>query len=191
MLNNMIFHNILNRLLEVNNGSLNQLQMHCGKSFKFITPLGILSGQIDIDGFIINEVDNTAYTVIINIPVAVSSYLINQDQIAAFKQLKFQGDRVFGREFLELLVNLNFSGLYTSESVAVLFIQQQLQQFFIGLKNTLQLITTNTVNSVTEYLLYESEDLITQYELKQFCDEVDSINERTNLLIAKFEYIQK
>jgi ubiquinone biosynthesis protein UbiJ len=165
--------------------------MHCGKSFKFITPLGILSGQIDIDGFIINEVDNTAYTVIINIPVAVSSYLINQDQIAAFKQLKFQGDRVFGREFLELLVNLNFSGLYTSESVAVLFIQQQLQQFFIGLKNTLQLITTNTVNSVTEYLLYESEDLITQYELKQFCDEVDSINERTNLLIAKFEYIQK
>jgi ubiquinone biosynthesis protein UbiJ len=191
MLSNFLFHPFLNHVLELNNGSLAQLQHNSSKSFKIIAPLWIVSGQIDRDGFICNENDDSSYNVVIHIPATISTYIVNQDKIAAFKQIKFEGDRAFGRELLEILANLNYGVLNVSQNPMALFFQQQLLKVFTGLKDALQLIASNMTNSLTEYLLYESEDLITQYELKQFCDEVDSLDQRTNLLAAKLEYMQK
>ena len=67
----------------------------------------------------------------------------------------------------------------------------KLEQIFTHIHNQLRLINHNSAHSISEYLLYESTDIVTRHEITNFCNDVDDItnrfdrlNQRLNLLLA-------
>ena len=48
----------------------------------------------------------------------------------------------------------------------------------------------NAVTSIKEYLLYETEDLITHHEMKDFCQAVDELNNRVDILKARINLLR-
>lgn len=183
-------HLIFNKILSSNEGSLNILRKYHGKSFK-LNLIGFhFSGLIEADGLITKPVDET-YTVEITIPLSTASYLIHQDRLATYKEITFHGDQAFGRELLEILSNLHFSGVYSNASPVTLLFVNQFSKAIQAIKNNLSLIQSNVGTSVSEYLLYETEDLVTHYELEEFCNAVDELNSRTDRLTARINLLSE
>ncbi len=182
---------VLNKTLSNNESSLNSLKQHIYKSFK-INFLGLsLSAVINQDG-VLSRYSETEFTVIINIPITASTYLINQNKIDLFKQLTFIGDKKFGRELLEILSKLNSYGLFSTQSSFANILVNQLINLIKMIIAQIKLTSTNASQSISQYLLYETEDIADKYEIDKFCNAVDDVkarvellNQRINLLVTK------
>lgn len=173
---------LLNKILEHNEGSTNLLKHYSGKSFK-LNLVGISISAFITESGLLQAVDeNDEFNVDVFIPATTASYLVNQDKIDAFKKISFHGDIEFGRALLEIMANLHLSGLYANTSPAAGLMLSQLGKVINMLKEQMLLVGQNSTNSVTEYLLYESEDIVTRYEIQDFCDNVDDLNDRLNLI---------
>lgn len=190
----MIFSHLLlkvfNKILTYNESSILLLKLKAGKSFKLNLPGLSFSGLIDVDG-LLTEPLTKEYNVEITLPLMTASYLINQDKLATFKQISFVGDVALGREILEILSNLRFSGIYATLSPNILFLITPLNKIILSVKNSLLLLQHNATHSISEYLLYETEDLVTQYEIEEFCNAVDDLNNRVNLLNAHINLLSE
>lgn len=177
---------ILNKVLEHNEGSRNRLSYYHDRSFALnIVGVSII-GVIDADGFISNSdaiVDN--YDVSITIPAIVASYFVHKDQLDAFRQITFKGDTKFGRDLLEILSNLQFDSFYATLSPLNGIIVRQLSRVFIAIKDYFILVNKNMATSISEYLLYETRDIVTGYAIEDFCTEVDELRTRADLLIKR------
>ena len=173
---------LLNKILEHNEGSINLLKHYHGKSFK-LNLVGISIAALITDSGLLQVADeSTEFNVDVFIPPTTASYLVNQDKLDAFKKISFHGDIEFGRAILEIMANLHLSGLYTNTSPAAGLMLSQLGKVINMLKEQMLLVGQNSSNSVSEYLLYESEDIVTRYEIQDFCDNVDDLNNRLNLI---------
>lgn len=182
---NTVILKIINQILKSNSGSLNLLTKYHGKSFKINTPLFSLNTVINSNGFLDNSNSNQ-YDVTIEIPLNTATYIVNNDKIELFRKLKFTGDSELGKTILEIFANLHFSGLYSKfNSPIMLTIISQLNNFFTTIKQEISSISTNLVDSSKEYLLYETEDLITPFEHEKFCNEVDELRGKTDQLEHK------
>ena len=181
---------IFNKVMLLNESSIIKLKMHQGKSFQ-ITLLGIsFEALIDVDGSLIKP-SSPNHTVKILAPLSLATYLINQDQLNAFSQIKFIGDNSFGRELLEILSNLQLSAIYKENSLERSLILNKINQIIQFSKNNLHLLHCNISKSISEYLLYETEDLVTHYEIDEFCDEVDHLGNRVDILKARINLLLK
>jgi len=178
----------LNKILENNQGSRNLLQQHAGKSF-MLNIIGFnLRAKIECDGLFSAPL-NDNYTVTINIPLNAATYLVNQDKLAVFKSISFKGDKHFGRKILEILSNLHSTGIYVTKSPAMTFVINQLNTIFSWLREHIKLVVTNASTSITEYLLYETEDIAERYEIAKFCNEVDELRNRVDVLTQRLNLL--
>ena len=176
---------LINKILESNQGSRKLLIRDSGKSFKINLAGFCICSKIDIDGYLISP-DDEKFTVIINIPLDASTYLVNQDKLAVYKKINFAGDTKFGRKLLEIIANLHLSGIYsTVNSPLALAALNQISNLIKIIQESLGLMLNNATSSIKEYLLYETEDLITQYENTKFCDAVDSLRADVDRLEQK------
>lgn len=181
---------IFNKLLSINPACQNLLKKNIGKSFT-IQLVGIrLNALIDSDGSLINPIHNT-YDTIINIPIQSTTYLINQDKLATFKSITIAGNKNFGRALLETFAKLNLNGIYANKSPISGFLIIQLENIFNLIKNQMKLMNNNATHSISEYLLYESQDIATKYEIEKFCDEVDSLRSKTDRLTLQIKRLVK
>jgi len=180
MLINTLSLKLLNKLLESNESGRSLLSKYAHRSFCLIVPGFNIKALIDESGFLSHTIDDSQYDVSIHIPISSATYLVNNDKLELYKKIEFHGDSNLGRELLEIIANLHFSGLYNlSSSPFKLIIVNKLHHIFETIKQQIKLMRTNTSTSVREYLLYESEDLVTHFEHDSFCNEVDSLRERT------------
>ena len=179
----------LNKVLESNEGSRNRLMAYAGKSFQIRLPFLSLSASISAKGLFESA---ETYTATIDIPLTAASYLINKDKLAIFKQIRFSGDVVFGREILEILAALQFTGvIYNNSNPLTMLAVNKFISILTALKNQMQLLSSNASHSISEYLLYESEDLVTRYEMEGFCTGVDDLSARTERLNAQINFLLK
>ena len=179
----------LNKTLEFNEGSRNRLKAYTGKSFQIRLPLLSLDAGISASGLLESAGTITAT---IDIPFTAANYLIDKDKLAVFKQIIFSGDVVLGREILEILSGLKFTaGFYSNTDPLSMLVISKFVSVFTILKNQIKLLSYNATNSISEYLLYESEDLVTQYEMEDFCNNVDDLSTRTDRLNAKINLLMK
>lgn len=180
---------ILNKLLRHNEGSRNRLKSYQGKSFNLNIIGFYITGVINNEGFIARcnqdaNVDGD-YDIAIIVPASIASYFIHNDKLEVFRQITFHGDTKFGRDLLEILSNLHFEGVYATLSPLNGLILQQLAKVFAGIKDYFILVNKNMATSVSEYLLYESRDIVTSLAIEEFCVEVDELKSRTDLLAKK------
>lgn len=189
MLLNGLSIKLFNKLLETNSGSRKRLSKYAEKSFCLMIMGFNLMACIDNNGDL-SQLISDNYDVSIQIPLDSATYLVMPDKLDIYKKIKFSGDIAMGRELLEILTNLHFSGLYNvSNSPFMLILINKIHSILDMLKEQVKLMYNNTTLSIKEYLLYESEDLVTQFEHDTFCNNVDDIRERTVHLehqIARF-----
>ena len=175
---------LLNKALISNESSQYLLAQHHNKTFRIIFPIFSISAIIEKNGGLSiceqNNVDTT-----IKIPISSINYFINQDKLAIIKQIDISGDKNFGLFLLELLSKLNWD-IISHDKIPG---SKILANFFISLNKQFHLIATNAVESFTEYLLYETQDLVTQYEMSDFCKEVDELNDRVDILKARINLL--
>lgn len=180
----------LNKILKHNQGSLTLLKKYQTKSF-LLNILGLpVAAKIDTDGFLI-ETHHTDYDVTITIPSSITTYLADQDKLAAIKKVTFTGDNKLGLELLEILSNLQLSGLYTSDSPMVNLVLGQIVNLITTIKNYLQLLAKNAATSISEYLVYETGDIVDRYTLEKFYTEVDQLKSRADLLSKRIAQLVK
>lgn len=173
----------LNTVLKHNEGSQQLLKRYATYSFKINLSGFMICALIDSDGLMIAAAPNDYYTVEITLPLRCATYLINHDKLAAFRQIHLQGNREFGLELLQILVNLNMPSVTISP--ALLLTITPLVQFIQTLKDNLVLIGHNATTSISEYLLFETEDLVTHFELAEFCTAVDELTMNVDRLMAQ------
>lgn len=173
---------LFNKILEHNEGSVNLLKHYSDKSFKLNLAGMSITALIAQNGLLQTTDESDEFDVDVFIPAATASYLLNQDKLDAFKKISFHGDIEFGRALLEIMANLHLSGLYANASPSAGLMLSQIGKVINMLKEQMLLVGQNSSNSVTEYLLYESEDIVTRYEIQDFCDNVDDLNNRLNLI---------
>ena len=173
---------LLNKILEHNEGSIDLLKQYSGKSFNLNLVGMTITANIN-DAGMLNVAENIEnYTAGVFIPPATATFLVNQDKLEAFKKISFHGDVEFGRVLLEIMANLHLSGLYSNSSPVAGIMLSQLGKIISTLKEQMLLVGQNSTNSVSEYLLYETEEVVTRYEIQDFCDNVDDLNNRLNLI---------
>ena len=171
----------VNRLLHNNQSSMVLLASYAGKSFIIHCGLMSFSGQIDIDGLLIQASDNQ-YSAVITFPLALMTYTITRDANSIKPHIIIVGDQEFAYALLRILSNLEFSGIYHNQSPIILFILMQIKQVMVAMKDNAQLMLSNFSHSVAEYLLYEKEYVVTRNELNSFNQAVDEINQRVTKL---------
>jgi|GEM_PF-5351003 len=190
MLLNPIAIKLINLILKENTGSRKLLANHPGKSFKLIFPGFSVSAACDIDGYLITP-DLTNYDVIINIPLDSATFLIDRDKLAVYKKMSFNGDAAFGRELLETLSKLHLDGMYTKVNSPLMIIA--LNKFTDLIKiitDYLKFLASNSSNTLKEYLMYETQDIITRFENDQFCNDVDEIKRRSEHLEQQIKQVK-
>jgi ubiquinone biosynthesis protein UbiJ len=175
---------ILNKALLANESSRHLLAKHHNKNFQIIFPAFSISAIISDSG-LLDAYEQNEYTSVIVIPLSAVNYFINHDKLELIKQISISGDKNFGLYILEVLSNINWHIIDNDKILSSGFIINTISKFFIELKKQIELVGSNAITSVNEYLLYESEDLVTRYEMDDFCQAVDELNSRTDLLNAR------
>lgn len=179
----------LNKILKYNEGSLNRLKLLAHKSF-FLNIAGLpLKGIIDIDGLILPVHYNQALDIEIFVPLESAKYLIEQDKLGFFQQIKIHGDKKIARELLEIFSNLHLNGVYNTKSLAINILINKFIKTIKIIVNLLKLAAANTTNSLTEYLLYQTEDLVTHHEINEFYNGVDELKGQVDILQQRIDLL--
>ncbi|MCC2625203.1 MAG: hypothetical protein K0R14_1076 [Burkholderiales bacterium] len=184
MLLNLVAIKLINFILKDNHGSRAHLAKYAGKSFKLILPGFSINALFDIDGYlIINHL--TSYEVIINIPLDSVTFLIDKDKLAVYKKISFVGNKKFGHELLENFSKLHVDGIYTKiHSPIMLIALNKFTDLIKFISAYLKRLPADSGNTLKEYLMYETQDIITRYENDSFCNDVDEIKNR-------YEYLEQ
>lgn len=189
MIANNILITIFNKLLDLNSGSKNELRKYNGKSF-ILNIIGLkLKARINEDGLLnsCDDLNDDEVVTTIIIPVSIAPFLIIQDKLELFRQIKIIGDSSFAANFLEILSKLNFAGIYAKVSPMSGVLLKQLENILITIKDYFMHISNNISLSLSEYMLYESGDIVNKHKIEQFCTSVDELKARTTLLEKKIK----
>lgn len=190
LINNLIIK-LLNNILINNQGSLNLLKKFNQQSFS-ISAIGLfkINAIIQEDG-LLKDIDTTDYTTYISIPLSISTYLLDNKQIEAIKNINIQGNKEFGMNILNIFSNLQLEYNISSSSFANSIIFNILKNFINTIKSSIGIFIQNTGQSITEYIQYETQDIVSYYEIEQFCNNVDELKEKTELLLKRFNLLDK
>jgi ubiquinone biosynthesis protein UbiJ len=182
MLFNPVAIKLINLILKDNQGSRTHLAKYSAKSFKLIFPGFSISALCNADGYLV--IHNTSdLDVVINIPLDSVTFLIDKDKLAVYKKISFIGDKKFGREVLEILSKLHLDGIYTKvNSPFMLIALNKFTDLIKFITNYIKHLSANSGNTLKEYLMYETQDIITRFDNDHFCHEVDEIKKRSEHL---------
>lgn len=186
---NIFLLQIINKILQYNVGSKNELAYYSGKSF-ILNIVGIsITATIMEDGLlaVCDDTEQTAIDTTIIIPITIMTYLIHQDKLEMFRQIKINGDLSFGVKLLEILSNLNFNGVYAHISPLNGVLLQQIERILIAIRNYFILISKNGGISISEYMQYETGNIINRHNIEKFCTNVDDVKIRTEILEKRLE----
>lgn len=182
---------LINKVLANNQGSLLLLKKYRGQTFS-INIIGLINFRAIIcnDG-LLDEIDQNMPTSInMSIPLSIASEVIRNNKMAMLQKISFRGNKHDGIEILKIISNLQISeAILQTDSVWLALLIKTLNKFIGTLKNTLLLFGKNASQSISEYLQYESKDIVNQYEIEQFCDAVDTLRERTDTLIKRINVL--
>ncbi|MBY0380278.1 MAG: hypothetical protein K2P99_07765 [Burkholderiales bacterium] len=191
----MLFYNkflfLVNRVLEENQGSIVLLKQYKGQSF-YIDTAGFISfGALITDaGFLDKIVDKNTVAVRVTIYPTIATSLLDNNPTELIKHISFDGDKEFGIKLLEVFSNLQLTdSLFKTQSLSLTIIFDMLRKFITLLSGTLKLITHNASISIAEYLQYETMDVVCRAEVDNFCNSVDILREKTDLLIKRAELL--
>ena len=182
---NRITLNLINKILSNNESSLQLLQQYCNKSFSInVASILNISAIITHDGYL-SYIGNTEFTTSVEIPVSIASSLIMNEQLKAIKHLQIHGDKQFALAILKILSNLHLEITPKTHSISAIMLQNTLDKFIKIIKNTLFLILNNAGQSTSEYLQFETMDIVNTYEIEKFCNDVDELKARVELFEKK------
>lgn len=184
MLLNSFVIRLINLILTSNTGSRKLLAKRHGKTFKLIFPGFSVQSELDIDGYLINS-QTANYDIMIKIPLDSAAFLIDQDKLAVYKKITFIGDADFGHELLDIFSRLHLDNIYTKvNSPLLLLALNKFTDLVNILTNNLKQFTSNNSNTIKEYFMYETGDIINHFEMNQFCNDVDE-------LYARYEHLEQ
>lgn len=189
MLANKLILSGLNRILSQNESISLTLIKYSGKTFK-INCLGLaFAATIDDKGTFTNPQPN--YDAEIIIPASIVSWILQQDQLGAVKQININGDSKLGLDLIKILSDLDFSVDVTTKNPSVNLVIAKLIKALTKLKHYIQSVTKSNLTSLTEYLFYEKQIFVNSTEHNQFCNQVDELKLRTENLARQISTLKQ
>lgn len=181
---------ILNQLFQANPRINSDLKQFTDKTIE-LQVIGIAIRFMVSQDYMLKESYGSVDTMIV-IPLAAGSYLIDQNQLKSFNRIQIHGDQKLGQNWIKLMSRLEVTNiLYQHDSVLLGVFAVQVERLLASIIDYLKLMTGNASYSVSQYLQYESDNIVGKYELKQFCAEVDELNSRYQLLNKRMERLHE
>ena len=179
----------INLLLKANPQTQTKLKSLATKLVELKLPFMTLNFIIAPDGSLEAE-DSAAPDCSIEIPFGSSSHLIHQDQLKTFQSIAIEGDKVLAKELMTILATLDASNvLYLHESPILGMFAVKLEKLLQGLVDYAKLVTQNAGLSTSQYVQHEAQIIADKYQIDDFCNQVDELKERTDLLTKRIERI--
>ena len=189
---NIYFCRGLNLILRENQGARNLLKEYNRYTYTLIAPLMIFNMQIDENGFMIPinlDDPKIALNAKITLPLELIQFVFNMDQISIVKHIQVEGDLQFAHKLLEILSQLHFSNVYTIKSPILRTCVNKIINIIRALHIQVKSISHSLSQSLSEYLLYESEMVATSNEINEFCNSVGDLQVRTDLMNQKIMHL--
>ena len=191
----MLFYNkflfLINVVLEQNQGSVVLLKKYSEQSFCIdIAGFISFSAVITDAGVLDKIVDKNTVDAKVRINPTIVATLLDSTPAELIKHISFDGDKEFGVKLLEIFSNLQVSdGLFKTQSLSLTIIFDMLRKFITLLSGTLKLVTQNAGISIAEYLQYETNDVVCSSDVDNFCNSVDFLREKADLLMKRAELL--
>jgi len=180
----------LNKIFAANSQLASELNKFIGQVIELQMPGISMKFMINNDLLLLDS--DAASISVITIPLAVASYLINQNQMRTFQQVRISGNQKIGQEWLQLMSRLKITNvLYQHDSMIFGFFAIKIEELMSNLIAYFQLTVGNVGVSTAQYLQYESQDIVGRYELEDFYAGVDDINSKYEILQKRMERLLK
>lgn len=182
--NGMVY--LLNLFITTNSGVQLKLKNLANKV------IGLHFGNIKFELLITDNGDvkttNLAHDCTIYFPLAIISHLIHKDAIRTLRTIKITGNNKLAIEFLDIITKLNPTNfLYTNNSQLLNlggFYTEKLVKSFVDYAN---LVVNNFTTSGSRYIQYEKNFITDKYQITEFCNQVDEIKDRYQLLLKRVQ----
>lgn len=185
MLNNLAIKAI-NLLLQANPRTQEELKQYATKVVGLNLPFLSLQFIISSDGSL--EPENANTDCIINIPLSSASHLIHEDEVKTFKSLQIEGDKTLAKNLLATLATIETTKiLYLHQNPILSIFANKLEQLIEHLVSYAKLVSHNAGLSTSQYIQYEAEAIADKYQIEEFCNQVDELRERCDLLTKRVE----
>jgi len=180
----------LNKIFAANSQLASELNKFIGQVIELQMPGISMKFMINNDLLLLDS--DAASISVITIPLAATSYLINQNQMRTFQQVRISGNQKIGQEWLQLMSRLKITNvLYQHDSMIFGFFAIKIEELMSNLIAYFQLTVGNVGVSTAQYLQYESQDIVGRYELEDFYAGVDDINSKYEILQKRMERLLK
>ena len=189
MINNTII-NTINKVLKTNTSALNRLQPYASCTWSLKTNFMTIRGLICANGELAPS-NNTTTDCTMQIPFSIIPTLMSQDKILIFKQITIIGNTKLAKIILETLSELHFDGImYQPQNQITSVISYKLNLIITQIRKYLRLITTNASTSISDYLIYENQTLISTFETENFCQDVYKLTNDVERLMQKINNLR-
>lgn len=187
MLHNLVLKAI-NLLLDANIETKKLLAKFSTKIVRINFPLTSIQFMLVNDGSI--ELEQTEPDCVINIPLAAVSHVIHNNELKTYKSLDIAGDKSLAKHILEAFSTIKVTRvLYMSHNPMMNLFATQLEKIISGLIDYAKMVSNNAGDSISQYLQYESNEIVDKYDLEKFYQEVDEVKSRYELLLKRIERI--
>ncbi len=179
-----------NLILNANPQTQTKLKKLATKLIELKLPLFTINVIIAPDGTFESE-DCVPADCSITIPISSSSYFLHHNQVQAFQNLLIQGDKNLAQDFIMILATLDISNiLYQHNSPTLGILSIKIEKTLKQIINYAQLINKNASLSTSQYIQYEAQVIVDKYQIDNFCNQVDELKEKTDLLALRIERIK-
>lgn len=181
---------VINKILQTNDGARKLLSQYSGKSFILQLPLFSINAVIDNDGYM-QYLDSTKADTHMTIPLHNLKYFIDKDKFNALKAIEIEGDYPFAHALLKILSQLHFNLIYQTKSDGGIIVTNLVINGLKQLSTYLKRLGQNSSQSLSEYIQYESMDIVNRYELEEFYHKVDQLNASIDRLNHRYNHLER
>ena len=184
-----IFIKLINRLL-VNSENCKHLSKYMNQSLIIsIKQLVTISLIINEEGLVNKCYDDNIRNqlVIENLYGVISS----SHYLDKLKYISINGDKKIVLDILKILSNLDIHDLYIPNNIVSQIAFSNALQLFSKFITIIKNSYNSLLYSLSEYLQYEKDIIVTKYEVDRFCDEVDELNFKVTQLSKKISILEK
>lgn len=180
----------INLLLDANIDTKSLLAKYSTKIVKINLPLVSVQFIIASDGGV--ETESEAPDCTINIPLSTASHVIHKNELKTYKSLDIEGDKTLAKDLLEILATIKVTRvLYLSDNPLMNMFAVQLEKILTSLVDYAKMVSDNAASSISQYVQYESNEVVDKFDLDKFSQEVDELNSRYELLAKRVERISQ
>ncbi len=178
----------INLLLEANSNTQKQLAKYATKIVKINLPLLSIQFLIAADGSVETEHNDPDCT--IAIPLSSVSHVLHKNDLKTYKSFDIDGDKELAKKLLEILATVETTNvMYLSQNPLMNMFALQLEKLLVSLVNYAKMVSNNAGHSISQYVQYETNEVVDKYDLEKFSNEVDEVKSRYELLLKRVERI--